>query len=126
MLGSSGSHSSFPSPPSLSVCSWMSGGYVKIPMLADGTLGELSGCMRAPSITAGPFLVLPLLCCRCPGYCNMYEEGGFIPTSLISYPDSGGNPTPKPSPSPPPPTAGCGDSFSACASWAALGFCSTV
>ncbi|KAI3435022.1 hypothetical protein D9Q98_003074 [Chlorella vulgaris] len=77
---------------------WMSGGYVKVPMLADGTLG----------------------------YCNMYEEGGFIPTSLISYPNSGGNPAPKPSPSPPPPTTGCGDSFSACASWAAMGFCSTV
>ncbi|KAI3435016.1 hypothetical protein D9Q98_003068 [Chlorella vulgaris] len=77
---------------------WMDSGFVKLPMLADGTLG----------------------------YCNMYEWGGYIPTSLISYPSSGSTPTPKPSPSPSPaPSAGCGNAYSSCPSWASQGDCAT-
>ena len=49
---------------------WADGGYIKVPMMKDGTLG----------------------------YCRMYETGAVVPTSIAALPRLKGTAPPKPDP----------------------------
>ncbi|PSC67614.1 KDEL-tailed cysteine endopeptidase CEP1 [Micractinium conductrix] len=79
--------------------SWGAGGYVRLPMAADGTTGS----------------------------CGMYAEGGWYPSQLATYPAAptaapAAHPPPPPKPANP---AQCADLDAMCASWATAGNCAT-
>lgn len=88
-----------PSTRPFPALSWGAGGYVRLPMAADGTTG----------------------------FCGMYAEGGWYPSQLATYPAAptaapAAHPPPPPKPANP---AQCADLDAMCASWATAGNCAT-